>query len=75
MHIDTTTIMHVDMFENADKIEKLIGSAVYSVNDVLEAMGRAPLPEEWADEHYLTLNISKVEDSVQNIAQMKGGES
>lgn len=75
LHIDTTTIMHVDMFENADKIEKLIGSAVYSVNDVLEAMGRAPLPEKWADEHYLTLNISKVEDSVQNIAQMKGGES
>ncbi len=71
LKIDTTTILHVDMFENADKIEKLIGSAVYSINDVICALGGVEIMEEWANEHFMTLNIAKIEDAAKAV---EGGE-
>ena len=73
LKIDTTTILHVDMFANADKIEKLIGSAVYSINDVITALGGVEIMEDWANEHYMTLNISKIDDVAQAV-DGKGGE-
>lgn len=58
--MDSSSILHFDVFENAANIEKVVGSAVFSVNDVLRAANQAPIPEPWADKHYMTLNISNI---------------
>ena len=62
--LDTSNMVHFDIMENASNLQALIGSAVYSVNDILRSIGKATIREEWADKHYLTLNIgqSPVED-------------
>ena len=61
---DSSNLIHYDIMENASSIQALIGSAAYSVNDVLRAIGKATIPEDWAEKHYMTLNISQtaVED-------------
>ena len=61
---DSSNLIHYDIMENASSIQALIGSAAYSVNDVLRTIGKATIPEDWADKHYMTLNISQtaVED-------------
>lgn len=69
--IDTSNIIHFDMFDNASNIEKLIGSGVYSINDVLRATSRAEIPEDWADKHFMTLNIGDIE----KVSKTLGGES
>lgn len=57
MQIDTSTIIHFDMFSNAANIEKLIGSGAFSINDVLVAAGLPEIDEDWARKHWLSLNI------------------
>ena len=61
---DTSNMIHYDIMEHAANLQALIGSAVYSVNDILRSIGKATIREAWADKHYLTLNIgqSPIED-------------
>lgn len=61
IQIDTTTIIHFDMFANAANVEKLIGSGAFSINDVLAAAGLPKIDAPWADKHWLTLNIGTME--------------
>lgn len=70
IQIDTTTIQHIDMFSNADKIEKLVGSGVYSINDILTAAGGVKINEPWAEKHYLTLNISNIETAAKAVEEV-----
>lgn len=65
LRIDTTTIIHFDMFANAANVEKLIGSGAYSINDVRAAAGQDEIDEDWANIHFLTLNISTIEHAAQ----------
>lgn len=58
--MDSSTINHFDLFQEAAAIEKLIGSGVYSVNDIRRAAGQPRIEEPWADEHYMTLNITRL---------------
>lgn len=63
LRIDTTTIIHFDMFANAANVEKLIGSGAYSINDVRAAAGQDEIDEDWANLHWLTLNIGTMENA------------
>lgn len=75
LRVDTSTIIHFDLFSNATSVEKLIGSGCYSINDVLTASGQTALPFDWADKHWLTLNISTVERSTASLEEsMEGGK-
>lgn len=67
MRVDSSSILHFDLFANAANVEKLIGSGMCSINDVLRAANQDPIDEDWANQHYMTLNIS-------NIRELKGGE-
>lgn len=58
VRVDSSSIIHFDVFENAANIEKVVGSGVFSLNDVLRAANQPTINEEWADKHYMTLNIS-----------------
>ena len=61
VEVDTSAIMHFDLFGNAANVEKLIGSGIYSIDDVRESVGLNRLNTEWSKEHYMTLNITSIE--------------
>lgn len=62
VRVDSSSILHFDMFANAANIEKLVGSAAFSVNDILRAANQPTINEPWADAHWLTKNISAMAD-------------
>lgn len=72
IQIDTTTIIHFDMFANAANVEKLIGSGAFSINDVLAAAGLPEIDADWARKHWLTRNIGLIEAAA--IAADNSGE-
>lgn len=72
LRVDSSAIIHFDLFSNAANIEKLVGSGAFSLNDVLRAAGQATINEPWADEHYMTKNIGLVEELLNGDG--KGGE-
>lgn len=71
MQIDTSAILHFDLFGNAANIEKLIGSGAFSVNAVRQAAGQTEIPEPWADQHFVTKNFETIQDAME---RMEGGE-
>lgn len=71
LRMDTSSILHFDMFANAVNVEKLIGSGAWSVNEIRKAAGDAPINEPWADQHFLTLNISTMAEAVQKSAERR----
>lgn len=73
VRIDTSAILHFDIFGNAANIEKLVGSGAFSINDILKATGQSEITEDWASQHFLTKNIGTIED-VANAIDVKGGE-
>ena len=68
VNVDTSTIQHFDILSNAPNVEKIVGSAVWSPNDILEMCGQEPLPYEWANAHWMTKNIATVEAVARNAA-------
>lgn len=64
LSIDTSAIIHVDIFENAANVEKLIGSG-YSPNEVRTAFGQPEIDADWAREHYITKNFELAEKMLQ----------
>lgn len=54
--MDSSTIEHFDLFAMAANIEKLVGSG-WSVNSIRRAAGEEPIPEAWADAHFMTKNF------------------
>lgn len=76
LQVDTSTILHFDMFQNAGNVEKLIGSGAFSINDVLAAAGQPRIREPWADAHWLTLNISPIDQAARTVeSSTRGGAS
>ena len=72
LRVDSSSIIHFDLFANAANVEKLVGSGGYSINDVRRAAGQAPIPEPWADEHFMTLNISPMGEAARKLGAQKG---
>ncbi|MBQ9720262.1 MAG: phage portal protein [Oscillospiraceae bacterium] len=71
LRVDSSSILHFDLFGQASSIEKLLGSGV-SFNDIMRAAGRATISEPWADEHFMTKNIGKVADVLDAAGEQKG---
>ena len=65
---DTSTIKHIDIFEIADKADKLISCSLFSPDETREAAGRHATGEEWAQQHYMTKNYTNADIA------LKGGE-
>lgn len=66
--VDTSAIVHFDVFANAANVEKIVGSGLMSVNELRAMIGDAAIAEEWADRHFMTLNIGSAE------GQTEGGD-
>lgn len=60
--VDTSGVNHVDMFDMADNIDKLIASAFASVDEVRERAGLDLIDEEWSSKHLLTKNYEFTEN-------------
>lgn len=58
--IDTTAVKHIDIFDIAAPVDKLISSGIYSINDIRLVIGEAPIDEEWAKTHFITRNYGVV---------------
>ena len=58
--IDTTAVKHIDIFDIAAPVDKLICSGIYSINDIRRVIGEAPIDEEWAKTHFITRNYGVV---------------
>lgn len=62
LKIDTLAVKHVDIFDIATPIDKLISSGAFTINDILEVIGKPRIDAEWADQHFITKNYSTIQD-------------
>lgn len=69
--IDTSAVKHIDLLDVGSSVDKLIGSGVACVNDVLRLIGMPEIDEPWAKEHFITKNYSTFAEFLN---QMQGGE-
>ena len=60
--VDTSGVNHIDMFDMANNIDKLISSAFASVDEVRERAGLDAIKEEWSSKHLLTKNYEFTEN-------------
>ena len=61
---DTTCIKHIDIFDMASSIDKLIASGFLSIDEVRMKAGLRGLDEEWSQAHYMTLNYTTAQSAV-----------
>ena len=62
VRVDSSAIIHFDLFANADNVEKIIGTGAFTINDVRRAAGQAPINEPWADQSFMTKNIGATQE-------------
>lgn len=60
LRVDTTCAMHVDIFEIAEKIDKLIASGMYCIDELRKKVGEAELGTDAAQMHYITKNYTEI---------------
>ena len=72
LRVDTSSIIHFDLFANAANVEKLVGSGAYTINDVRRAANQAIINEPWANEHFMTLNISTMSEATRSLSTQEG---
>lgn len=70
--VDTSKILHVDLLDVADEVEKLIGSGAFTINQVLDRCGYDRIDADYADAHYLTKNIASMDSEA---SPLEGGET
>lgn len=75
--VDTTKINHVDIFNVAEKAEKLVSSGLFSIDNTLDAMGADMLNTEFSQAHWITKNYSLVQDALDQLVtgNLEGGEN
>lgn len=72
---DTSNLKHVDIFDMASSIDKLIASGFLSIDEVRLASGLKPLNEEWSKAHYMTLNYTTAQASVEAGKEVTGADN
>ena len=65
---------HIDIFDIATPIDKLISSGAFTINDILRIIGAPEIEEEWANQHFMTKNYSKIQDILEGNIHGEGGE-
>ena len=62
LKIDTTCIKHIDIFDIADAADKLIADSLYSVDELRQKIGDAPLNTWWSKGYGRTANYNWLAD-------------
>lgn len=68
LNIDTTTIKHIDIFAIAEKIDKLIASGMYSIDELRMKLRDTVVNTDWSEKHWITKNY-------QDVNNLEGGEN
>lgn len=63
--IDTTCVRHLDVFNIADRADKLISSGLYCIDELRDKIGDTTLNTWWSKQHWITKNYDKIETFVQ----------
>ena len=71
IQVDTSRINHVDIFEVAQNVEKLISSGMCSIDELRPFLNFNPLGTEFSRRHYMTKNFEPAE----NVLTQGGGET
>jgi HK97 family phage portal protein len=74
LRIDTTCIMHIDIFSIADQADKLIADSLYSVDELRQKIGDAPLNTWWSKSYGRTANYNWLADKPPDDSKI-GGEN
>ena len=69
--VDTSKIMHRDIFDVAADVSNLISSGVKCIDEVREMLGDAPLNTDWSRKHFITKNFEEIE---RFLSSAEGGE-
>lgn len=69
----TNKINHIDLFDIAQGMEKLIASGGFSIDEVRKEADYQEKGEEWSKIHWMTKNYETIEEMLKEI--MKGGTS
>lgn len=73
--LDTSKISHIDLFEVADKIDKLVASGYSCIDEIRERVGDQALDTDFSHQHWMTKNYAKIEELLNEMSSlMKGGE-
>lgn len=70
--VDTSKIIHRDIFGVSADVSNLISSGVKCIDEVREMLGDAPLNTDWSRKHFITKNFEEIERFLAN--PEKGGE-
>ena len=71
MKIETLAVKHIDIFDIATPVDKLISSGAFTINNILEVLGKPLLDEDWANQHFMTKNYSKIQDLLAGLNDTK----
>lgn len=71
IQVDTSRINHVDLFEVADKVDKLISSGTLCIDEVRPHLNFNPLDTDWSRAHFITKNYDLAVDVMNG---KRGGE-
>lgn len=66
VRVDTSNINHIDIFEVADKVAKIISSGAANVDEVRERLGWNALNTEFSKAYWMTKNFALAEDMLTN---------
>ncbi len=67
LKIDTTSVKHIDIFDIATPVDKLISSGAFTINNILRVIGYPEIHEEWANRHFMTKNYSTIQDLLEGL--------
>lgn len=73
VRVDTSCINHIDIFEVADKVAKIISSGAMNIDEVRERLGSNALGTEFSTAHWMTKNFALAEDML-NMAEGRENE-
>ena len=64
--VDTSCINHIDIFEVADKVAKLVSSGATNVDELRDRLGMNALKTEFSTAYWMTKNFALAEDMLTN---------
>lgn len=73
LRIDTTRVQHINPFDMAEQIDKLISDGLYSVDELRAKFGEPPLDEPWSKLHWITKNYQHITAADMPDTTAKGG--
>ena len=61
--VDTTQCAFFDVFDMTAEIEKVLGSGIFSVDDIRDKLGEETLKQPWSQAHFMSLNYGPAENA------------